>query len=115
MTGPLPAPTIRRDPVRLLWRLLMLGVMMASVYALAVIYWAEYETETFCEDQVALGAASDGIASTASALGFRVRSGQTRDETTGLILVHRETLFGTSYCDIQYIDGKVVARSSGWF
>jgi hypothetical protein len=90
-------------------------MILLAGYAVGMMYWAQYQVQSFCEDQVVLGGSSEGIAAGAAGLGFRVRSGPTRDETTGLILIHRETPIGTAYCDIQYIDGKVVARSTGWF
>jgi hypothetical protein len=105
----------RPDRLRFLWRFLFVGLVIFTVYAVGVMYWAQYQTESFCEDQVVTAGPYEGIAASAVALGFRVRSGSTRDPTTGLILIHRETPFGTSYCDVQYIDGMVVTRSAGWF
>jgi hypothetical protein len=95
--------------------LLGFSLVLMAAYAMSSVYWARYQMESFCEDQVVLGGTSEDIAAGAAGLGFRVRSGPTRDETTGMILVHKETPFGTSFCDIQYIDGKIVARSAGWF
>jgi hypothetical protein len=97
------------------WRLLAVSVFGLALYAGGICYWTQYQVESFCEDQVVLGGSSEGIATAAEELGFRVRSGPTRDETTGIMLIHGETLFGTSYCDIQYIDGTVVGRTAGWF
>jgi hypothetical protein len=105
----------RPDRLRFLWRFVFVGLVIFTLYAVGVMYWAQYQTESFCEDQVVTAGPYEGIAASAVAFGFRVRSGSTRDPSTGLILIHRETPFGTSYCDVQYIAGMVVARSAGWF
>jgi hypothetical protein len=79
------------------------------------MYWAEYQVEAFCEDHIVLGGTSEGLAASAEALGFRVKSGPTHDENTGIVLVQKDSLVNTYYCDVQHIKGKIVSKSSGSF
>jgi hypothetical protein len=93
----------------------LLGTALVAIYLLGRVYWDQYQVEAFCEDQVIIGSASDGLAESAAALGFRVRSGPTHDEGTGMILVHKESVLKTYYCDVQHIQGRVVSKSTGYF
>jgi hypothetical protein len=110
--GPAPfrSSTLRYARVSALLLIALLGI-----YLLASTYWAQYQVEAFCEDQVVLGGPSDGLAVSGAALGFRVRSGPTHDEGTGIVLVHKESMLSTFYCDVQHIQGKVVSKSTGTF
>jgi hypothetical protein len=105
--------------VQVRWRYLrvvvLLLIAMFGMYLLLSMYWAEYQVGAFCEDHVVLGGSSEGLATSAAALGFIVKSGPTHDESTGLILIQKGSIINTYYCDVQHIKGKVVSKSSGSF
>jgi ABC-type Fe3+-siderophore transport system permease subunit len=96
----------------------IIALLLFALVGLSLVLsglWNQYLVEAFCEDHVVLGASSDGIASSAAGLGFRVHAGPTNDEGTGMILVHKESLLNTYFCDVQYVRGKVVSKSTGSF
>jgi hypothetical protein len=55
------------------------------------------------------------LVESAAALGLHARSDPTHDEGTGRILVHKESVLKTYYCDVQHSQGRIVSKSSGYF